>query len=198
MATLTAEIPAILRHEELEGRILYRKGTSEVLRGTKFVSEITGSSSLQAFIISILHAEISYLLSAEYLAFVSEPGLHIAHNSNVANDIAIFRLAQIERVNKKYFATPPDWVIEVDVKIDIDLTDYNNPEEYILHKSQTMLDFGVGTVVWITTEGARKVLIAQPGRDWRITGWESVVEFGPGCQFSLQALLERRGLQHLL
>ena len=195
---VTADIPAALRHEELDGRILYRKGYRDVLAGTKTIKEIMGSSSLQALLVSLIHAELSRLLPDEYIALISEPGLHIAHNSNVANDIAIFRLSQIERFTKKYFAIPPDYVIEVDVKIEVDLTEYGSPEDYIFHKTQTMLDFGVSTVIWVTTEGPRKILIAQSGQDWRVTNWESVVEFAPNCPFSLQELLQRRGVLGLL
>lgn len=99
---------------------------------------------------------------------------------------------------KKYLAIPPDYVIEVDVKIDIDLTEYGTPEDYIFHKTQSMLDFGVKTLIWVTAEGPRKILIAKPGQDWRVTDWASVVEFAPDCQFSLQELLQRRGLLKLL
>ena len=195
---LTADIPAVLRYEELDGRTLYRKGYRDVLAGTKTYSEIMGSSSLQALLVSLIHAELSRELSPDYIAVVSEPGLHIAHNTNVANDIAIFRLNQIGRFNKKYFSIPPEYVIEVDVKIDIDMTEYGTYEAYIFHKTQAMLDFGVGIVIWVTTEGPRKILIAQPGQDWRVTNWESVVTFAPECSFSLQELLQRRGLLDLL
>jgi hypothetical protein len=61
-----------------------------------------------------------------------------------------------------------------------------------------MLDFGVGRVIWVTTEGPRKILIAELGQDWRVTNWESVVEFAPDCQFSLHELLQRRGALGLL
>ncbi len=198
MTTETLAIPAALRHEELDGQILYRKGTLAVLNGEKTQKEIMGSSSLQSLVVSVLFGEIFKFLPDDYLAFVSEPGLHIAHNSNVANDIAIFRLADIEKVDRKYFAIPPDVVIEVDVKLEIDLSNYLKEEDYIFHKTQTMLDFGVGTVIWITTEGTRKIMTAQPGQDWRVTTWDSMIEFAPNCQFSLQGLLERRGLLGML
>jgi hypothetical protein len=195
---ITADIPIALRYEEIDGRILYRKGYRDVLAGTRSIKEIMGSNSLQALLVSALHLEIGKLLPEEYLALISEPGLHIAHNSNVANDIAIFQLSQIEQFTKRYFSIPPAFVIEVDVKIDIDLTEYGTPEDYIFHKTQTMLDFGVGTVIWVTTEGPRKILIAQTDKDWRVTSWESVIEFAPDCLFSLQELLQRRGLLKLL
>jgi len=198
MATVTLDIPSAFRHEELDGQILYRKGTLAVLNGEKTRKEIMGSSSLQSLVISVLHLEIGKYLTDDYLAFVSEPGLHIAHNANVVNDIAIFRLADIGKVDRKYFAIAPHIVIEVDVKLEIDLSNYQKEEDYIFHKTQTMLDFGVGTVIWITTEGTRKIMIAQAGQDWRVTTWDSVIEFAPNYQFSLQGLLERRGLLGLL
>lgn len=195
---VTANIPTALRHEELDGQILYRKGTLDVLEGRKTHCEVMGSSSLQSLLVSALHLEIGRLLPADYIAFVSEPGLHIAHNANVANDIAVYELGQIDRFTKQYFSIPPRYVIEVDVKIEVDLSNYGTAEDYIFHKTQTMLDFGVGTVIWVTTEGSRKILFARPEQDWRVTNWDSVIEFASGCIFSLLALLERRGLLGLL
>lgn len=101
MTTTEIQIPAGLCYEELDGRILYRKGYRDVLAGKKTAKEIMGSSSLQALLVSALYLEIGKLLPDEYLALVSEPGLHIAHNSNIANDIAIFQLDQIERIHQK-------------------------------------------------------------------------------------------------
>ncbi len=88
-----------------------------------------GSSPLQALLVSLINGEIVKSVAEDYLAVVSEPGLHIAHNSNVANDIAIFKLSQIEQFDKKYFSIPPAYVIEVDVKIEIDLTEYGTSED---------------------------------------------------------------------
>ena len=153
---------------------------------------------MQALIVSLLYAEISRYLADDYIALVSEPGLHVAHNTNFSNDIAIYRLDQIDQFTKKYLAVPPVFVIEVDVNIDVDLSGYVNQEDYIFQKTQAMLDFGVETVVWVTTEGPHKIMVARQGQDWRVTNWDSLIEFAPNVQFSFQQLIDRRGLANRL
>ena len=49
------KIPAQLIYEEFGGRVYYRKGYRAVLTKKKTIEEIIGSSSLQAFLVSIIH-----------------------------------------------------------------------------------------------------------------------------------------------
>lgn len=79
-------IPNSLLHETLNGKPLYRKGFQEVVNNNKTLEEIMGSSSLQAFVISILFTEITRRLPDDYLAFTSESGLYLSHGDNLANE----------------------------------------------------------------------------------------------------------------
>ncbi|WP_345245664.1 Uma2 family endonuclease [Nibrella saemangeumensis] len=206
MAVVTAEspdqrrsdIPPSLIYEELNGTVLYRKGYRDVLAQTKTVDEVMGSSSLQSAIITLILLEIGKTLTEEYFIVSNEPGLHLAPNNNLSNDIAIFTLTEISQFDKKYFSVAPRYVIEVDVKADINPQEFGSEEDYIFYKTQMLLDFGVEQVIWITSDKSRKILIARQGVDWVVTNWESVVEFGPGCRFSLQGLLQKRGIAGLL
>lgn len=192
-------IPDSLLYERLNGRALYRRGFRDVLAHKKTVEDIMGSSSLQAFVISILFAEITRHLPDDYMAFTSESGLHLGPGDNLANDIAIFLLADIKKVDQTYFSIPPRIVVEVDVKINLDDQGFMSPTDYVNIKTQKMLDFGVERVIWITTtEAARKIMVAEPGKDWILTNWDSEIDLAPGCRFSLEALIEKRGLGYLL
>jgi len=203
MDTLTEPRPVAtpddLLYEQLNGRALYRRGFRDVLAHKKTVEEIMGSSSLQAFVISILFTEITRHLPDDYLAFTSESGLHLGHGDNLANDIAIFLLADIKKVDETYFSIPPKIVIEVDVKINLDDQGFMSPTDYVNIKTQKMLDFGVERVIWITTAyAARKVMVAEPNNDWILTNWDSEIDVAPGCRLSLETLIEKRGLGYLL
>ncbi len=183
-----------LVYEELNGNPLYRRGYKEVLINQKTVEDIMGNSSLQAFIVSILFAEISRLLPDNLLAFTSESGLHLGPGDNISNDIAIFQTADLRKVDEFYFSVLPKIVVEVDVKIDFAKDNFTSPADYVNIKTQKMLDFGVEKVIWITTAAAsRKILIAETNSDWRLTHWRSEIDFAPNCRFSLQGLIETRG-----
>ena len=192
-------VPDSLRHETLNNKPVYRRGFRDVLAHKKNIEEIMGSSSLQAFVISILFTEITRYLPDTYLAFTSESGLHLGHNDNLANDIAIFELSDLKKLDQFYFSVAPKIVVEVDVKINLDNQEFMSPTDYVNIKTQKMLDFGVERVIWITTaEAARKVMVAEPGKDWILTNWSTEIDVAPGCRFSLEALIDARGLRYLL
>jgi hypothetical protein len=76
-------IPSALIYEELNGRVLYRKGYKEVLNRTKTIEEIMGSSSLQGIIISVL---LRYLYrdvdENDYEIIANEIGLHVSKGND--------------------------------------------------------------------------------------------------------------------
>lgn len=80
----TEDIPEILVYEELNGRKLYRKGYEKYLNQTKTIEEITGRSSLQGIVISIL---LRYLYKNtdenEYEIITNEIGLHVSLGNNL-------------------------------------------------------------------------------------------------------------------
>ena len=85
------KIPKYLIYEELDGKLLPYKGFRDVLKGNKKIEDIMGSSSLQAFIVSIVNFFIAKSINRKkYLVVSNEAGLHVDVGSNLANDIAIY------------------------------------------------------------------------------------------------------------
>ncbi len=187
------KIPPHLIYEEMNGKPLYYKGYKAVLSGKKNLSEIMGCSSLQSVLVSILHGYIFNLINRKkYLLGSNEAGLHLSLNENLASDIAIFEKDKIV-LDDKYFTVPPKVVIEVDIKIDLAETEWNNEIEYLLNKSQKLLDFGVERIIWITTK-AKKVFVITPSDKWYVVNYQEDIQVLDDCTLNIAKLLEEEGI----
>lgn len=188
------KIPDFLIAEIMDGKPLYYKGYEQVLSGQKNLSDIMGSSSLQAFIISfILKSLYRQLDDQQYLIFTNEAGLHLDKGNNLAGDILIYERQSlpIENINENYFSLPPKIVIEVDINLDVFSI---GTDGYVHNKTRKLLDFGVEKVVWITTP-SKKVMIAQARMDWLVRDWNKDVELIDNIHINLGHYFEQEGLK---
>lgn len=159
------KIPSYLIYEEMNGVALPYKGFRDVLAGKKKAEEIMGSSSLQSILVYTIGFYIGSLINRKkYRIGSNEAGLHIAAGDNLANDIVIFEKENLV-LDDKYFKKAPKIVIEIDVKIDLSQTEWTNEWDYVIEKSQKMLDFGVERVIWITTK-SKKIFVSSKTERW--------------------------------
>lgn len=187
------KIPPHLIYEEMNGKPLYYKGYKAVLSGKKNLSEIMGCSSLQSVLVYVLGLFIGNNLNRKkYQVASNEAGLHLSLNENLASDIAIFEKDKIV-LDDKYFTVPPKVVIEVDIKIDLVETEWNNEIEYLLDKSQKLLDFGVERIIWITTK-AKKVFVITPSDKWYVVNYQEDIQVLDDCVLNIAKLLEEEGI----
>ena len=182
-------IPSYLIYEEMNGKPLPYKGFLDVLSGKKKVEEIMGSSSLQSIIVYLVVLLIGNKINRKkYLVGTNEPGIHIRLGDNLSNDIAIFERGDVT-INNKYFDKAPKIVIEVDVKIDLSQTEWNNEWDYIIEKSQKMLDFGTEKVIWITTK-SKKIFVSSSTERWYMVNFNEDIPLIDGCILNLGQLLK--------
>jgi Uma2 family endonuclease len=187
------KIPPHLIYEEMNGKPLYYKGYKAVLSGKKNLSEIMGCSSLQSVLVYVLGLFIGNNLNRKkYQVASNEAGLHLGLNENLASDIAIFEKDKIV-LDDKFFTVPPKVVIEVDIKIDLAETEWNNEIEYLLDKSQKLLDFGVERIIWITTK-AQKVFVITPESKWYVVNYQEDIPVLDDCVLNIAKLLEEEGI----
>jgi len=181
-------IPAYLAYEEMNGEALPYKGYLDVLAGNKKPEEIMGSSSLQGVLITAIIVFIASKIDRKkYRISSSESGLHLDRNNNLANDIAIFEKIKIT-LNDKYFQVAPKVVIEVDTKIELGETSWDSDTDYVMEKSQKMLDFGVERIIWISTR-FKKILIASPDHNWYYANFDEDILLLDDCVLNLARLL---------
>jgi Uma2 family endonuclease len=189
----TLKIPPHLIYEEMNGKPLYYKGYKAVLSGKKNLSEIMGCSSLHSVLVYVLGLFIGNNLDRKkYQVASNEAGLHLGLNENLASDIAIFEKDKIV-LDDKFFTVPPKVVIEVDIKIDLAETHWNNEIEYLLDKSQKLLDFGVERIIWITTK-SKKIFVITPSDKWYVVNYQEDIPVLDDCVLNIAKLLEEEGI----
>ncbi len=184
-----APVPNALIYEEWAGKPIYYKGYRDVLVGTKNIEEIMSCSDLQGVLVYLIGLYIGNKLDRKrYLISTNESGLHMAKNDNLGNDLAIFEKAKVGKLKGKYFSVAPAVVIEVDIKADLE--NFLNADNYLIQKSQKMLDFGTDRVIWILTE-TRKVFVASRNeKQWIITDWDQDIVVMDGCALNIKQLLD--------
>jgi Uma2 family endonuclease len=185
-------IPEILVYEELNGRTMYRKGYKSVLNQTKTIEEIMGCSSLQAAIVSVLLSYLYRNIEDEgYEIMTNEAGLHIALGNNLSSDIILYDSVDFlkYRLDEHYFNVAPKLVIEVDIKVELE--DMSSVE-YWTKKTQTLFGFGVEKVIWVFSED-KKIILAEPNKDWIVRDWTKDFEFMPNHIINIQSMIEKKG-----
>jgi hypothetical protein len=186
------KVPNYLVWETLDGQPLYRRGYKDVMRKTKTLEEIMGTSSYQSIINSYLLGILFTQLDLQkYDILTNEIGVHFKKNDNASNDIAIFKHLESTQITKKY----TDFAAKIVIEIDIDIDPDSMPDlEYLDKKTQKMLDFGVEKVIWVLTN-IKKVMVATPNSPWFTIDWSSDIEIMDGLYFNIEKYLIERGVK---
>jgi Uma2 family endonuclease len=192
VAKKTRKIPDYLIYEEIDGKPIYYRGYLSVLNKKNNLESIMGSSELQSYFIMTILEFLLKEMPEKYKIMTSELGIHLAHGSNLAADIAIYekKVFKDKFPQDKYSERVPLCVIEVDTK-----ADFGNITEadYYHSKTQKLLDFGVEMVVWFFSKSQKVMISRKDHKQWIITDWSEEVEV-LGYAFSLKNLLEAEGL----
>jgi len=189
-------VPPALIYEQWNGKPIYYRGYEQVLAGKKSIEEVMSSSDMQGVLVSILHGYLFNLIDRKkYLLATNEPGLHLALNDNLGNDLVIFEKERVGKLKGKYFEVPPRVVIEVDIKAD--LSEFTHKEsDYIFQKSQKMLDFGAEKVVWVLTSSRKTYLIDRQDPRWYVVNWNEDIPLLDGCVLNIERLLAEEGVEY--
>ncbi len=186
------KIPESLIYEIMDGKPLYRKGYQDVLAGKSTLEGIMGASSLQSVIVAyMMKVVFTFLDEDKYFVLTGEPGVHIDHRNNLANDVAIYDQAVLTpaKISKKYADVPPLIAIEVDITADVAAMTENG---YLFKKTRKLFDFGVEKVIWVLTD-AQTVTIATRERIESVD-WSRDVDLMNGHSFNIGAYLAKRGI----
>ena len=186
----TQTISDRLIYEISKGQPIYYKNYKQVLSKEYTIDDIMGCSALQGLIIAaVLRFLYNNTDEKQYAVFTNEWGLK-GQNLLRAADIAIYERKDLVgyTFTNKYITLPPKIVIEVDIKADTE--NFDTPIDYYHQKTQDLLDFGVETVIWITTQ-SQKIMIATNDNAWTTYNWTHEIALLPNCTFSLQDLLDK-------
>ncbi len=183
-------VPKALIYEMRRGKPIYYRDYQRVLSKEKTLGEVMGSSKIQAWIIDVIVRFLHrYLNSKKYKILLNEAGFKTSEKSWRNLDIAIFEKAKLleEGLDHRYTSVPPEVVIEIDTKADLDK--YGDFMNYCREKAQDLLDAGVKRVIWYTTFD-KKVMVAERDKRWFITSWDEDIEVIEDIKLNLQSLLE--------
>ncbi len=190
------KIPAYLIKEVMDGIPFYYKGYKDVLNKTKTKEEIMGCSSLQSLIIEYLIMNVCTLLDRKkYRIFTNEIGNHLSHNNNLSYDIAIIEKSVLtpDKISVKYMDVPPKLVVEVDVQIELEGTDFKSIEEFIMVRTDKIFEFGGEKLIWVLSR-PKKVIVAVKGQPWKIHNWDEELELMDGVKFNVAEYLKEEGV----
>lgn len=167
-------IPTTLVYEVLNGTQIPYAGYKKALSAIHKNEHLMGYGMLQGLIIDTLTSYLKLALAQQgYRVLGLEMGLHIDKNNNFSLDIAIFphTALSLQNASLGYINFPPKAVIEVDTKADPGTAEQM---DYYHTKTQSLLDFGVGEVLWIFTH-SRKIMYARGNQPWIIVNWADEV-----------------------
>ena len=154
-----------------------------------------GTSGLQYFIIGCIIKFLNRNLPESYFAGSSELGLHLSKNANFSADIAIYKEGRLNigfhSVN--YVDTPPNVVIEVDIKIE-EYDYFKSEEEYFHRKTEQLLQWGVERVVWVFSS-SRRILVADNLQKWEFIRWDLPFIVIDDYEINLWELMLKNGFQ---
>jgi Uma2 family endonuclease len=185
-------IPKELIYELVDGTPIYYNGYEAFLTGKCKLEEITGSSTLQAFLATELVFLVRSVLGQSFFVLSNELGIQFSKQSWRAADIAVISKDRLPVANDKYLNIPPEFIIEIDTKAA--LHDIQNPLGYYQEKTKALLDFGVQQVAWIFTDTQKVMLARQDSPRWELIDWREEVEIIPDIRVAIHSLLEDQGL----
>lgn len=175
---------------EMDDKPIYYAGYRDVLNGLKEPEAIIGASYLQSYLVEIIQEFLfAHPLRKRFRILASELGVQIDKKKWHSCDIALYDKARLKdvHVSNKYIPIPPDYVIEIDTKAD--LNRYHYQHDYFVKKTRQLHEFGVKKVIWIFTEtlpviweseSADKIIIRN--------GWDHDVTIMEGITFNLATL----------
>ena len=189
------KVPDYLVKETIDGIPYYYRGYRSVLSKKKTFEEIMGWSGLQGFIVQyFIYHVLNRLNPKAYLIFPGETGNHLGYRNNLSLDISVFDRKTLtpERITAKYVDVPAFCVIEVDIQAEWD--DANMTEvEFIGLKTQKLFDFGTQKLVWVLSR-SKKIIVAEPGKNWEIIDWNKEIELIDGVTFNVGKYLADEGI----
>jgi len=191
-------VPRALIYEEIDGQPIFYRDYKDVINGYKTLEDIMGSSSIQGLIISlVLRVLFSKLRAEAYTIITNEIGLHLSKGNNLASDIIIYNHETIKgkKYDNFYFNIPPQIAIEVDTKADFSDETSIDPSNYYHLKTQKLLSFGIGQVIWIFTQ-SRMVMTATPQKPWLTQYWDHSILLPEGIELNIHQLLEEGGYDY--
>ncbi|MDZ7877817.1 MAG: Uma2 family endonuclease [Saprospiraceae bacterium] len=186
-----ASIPDYLVYEMMDGFPIYYKDYKKVLNNEATLEDITGSSRVQSFIISLIEDFLKAHFKKKYWILSNELGMHLKHKNNLSADIAMFDKTTFPSaffMHDTYSDKAPNVIIEVDSNANLE----DLPFDYFSNKTDKLMLWGVQEVIWVFTK-SRKIMVALPNKAWLTVNWDDDIEI-LNMPFNLIRYAESEGI----
>ncbi|TDE13856.1 Uma2 family endonuclease [Dyadobacter psychrotolerans] len=188
-------IPDVLIYEHWNGKPVYYQGYRDVIAGLKQPEEIMSCSDVQSALIALI---VGYLFNTidrkQYMIRTNEVGLNLSKGNNLGIDIAISQRKLTEKLSRNYLKTAPQVVIEVDIKAEIEGQHFGD-FDYILKKSQKLIDSGTENVIWIMTSSRTVFVISNDEDEGRVVKWNEDIFLLDNHFLNIKNLLDEEGIE---
>ncbi len=176
----------ILTYEVVDGKPVYYRGYKEVLKGKKQPEEVMGASFLHGRFVALITNWLMENLGNKYVVVSGELGYTVEGGWR-SLDIAVFRYKDVKDKleSENYIDIPPVLVFEINVRAEIE-----SEMEYVVKKSEDLLESGVEKVVWIFTK-IKKIMVFERGGVGLILNWDEDIELIEDLKLNIKKLIKR-------
>ncbi len=192
-----ATVPEVFIAEYLDGIPMYYNGYKKILHNPSQVEEIMGAGAIHSILLSYFIKLLAIKLDeTKYWLMTGETG-YTPEKKNLFNlDLAVYEKGKLlpGAIGYEYVNVAPELVVEIDTSVE---NDEVTKDEYIFGKTQRLLQFGTGKVVWVFSK-TKLVMVAEPGLPWQVHPWNTNLELFDNIQFNTDAYCQENKLTNLI
>ncbi|MBD2703296.1 Uma2 family endonuclease [Spirosoma sp. BT702] len=189
-------IPPSLIYEIWNGKPVYYQDYQDVLVGTKTVQEVRSCVDIEGVLLALINGHPGITINRkENVLAANKVGISISKNDIVCCDIVVLEKKKLGKLQGNYVDVAPKVGIDVDTKADV--SDFpNRLDDYLIQKSQKLLDFGVEKVRWVITSMQKVYIIEQGNPTWHIVNWSENIQVVHDCHLNIKQLLDEEEITY--
>lgn len=185
------KVPDVFIAEYLDGIPMYYKGYKSIIDTPEKAEEIMGAGAIHSILVSyFVGLFLRNLDENQYFVLTGETGFK-GEKKNLFNlDVAVYAANKLPdgQLHYEYMAVAPELVVEIDTAVE---NDEVTKDEYILKKTQRLLDFGAQKIIWFFSR-TKKVMIAEPEKPWQIFNWNITLPAINEVDFNIYEYCQKR------
>jgi Uma2 family endonuclease len=195
--TTEVEVPEVFIAEYLDGIPMYYKGYKKIINNPSQIEEIMGAGAIHSILLSYFIKLLALKLEeSKYWLMTGETGFKPEKKNQFNLDLAIYKKENLlpGAIGYEYVNVAPELVVEIDTSVE---NDNVTKDEYIFGKTQRLLQFGTGKVVWVFSK-TKLVMIALPSTPWQVHPWSTDLELLDDIEFNIDAYCQENKLTNLI
>lgn len=190
-------VPEVFIAEYLDGIPMYYKGYKKIINNPSQIEEIMGAGAIHSILLSyFIKLLVIKLDETKYWLMTGETGYKPEKKNHFNLDLAIYKKENLLPgvIGYEYVNVAPELVVEIDTSVE---SDEVTKDEYIFGKTQRLLQFGTGKVVWVFSK-TKLVMVAEPNVPWQVYPWNTDLHLIENIQFNIDTYCRENRLTNLM